>query len=232
MYLVEVSTAIVSFVFGILVLYLTAYSKAKGKNRALEEDVSRLEDEKQKIIAKYRAETEELKKQHSLEIEKRKYKYEDKRAQFTKYFSMLDQFHGKSHKIFTERFPPIMNEFLGSYLEDNEESKNNAIVVFNSGIQTLFHELYEEQIKISNETNSIRLISSTEIDKLLDELELAVKNSTDDAGEMMKFMGTPPFWTDQTLLSPYQRRAEESGALVLQCRDKLRSQMKYELDEI
>ena len=52
MYLVEVSTAIVSFVFGILVLYLTAYSKAKGKNRALEEDVSRLEDEKQKIIAK------------------------------------------------------------------------------------------------------------------------------------------------------------------------------------
>lgn len=79
-YLVEVSTAIVSFVFGILVLYLTAYSNAKGKNRALEEDVSRLEDEKQKIIAKYRAETEELKKQHSLEIEKRKYKYEDKRA--------------------------------------------------------------------------------------------------------------------------------------------------------
>jgi len=66
----------------------------------------------------------------------------------------------------------------------------------------------------------------------LDELELAVKNSTDDAGEMMKFMGTPPFWTDQTLLSPYQRRAEESGSLVLQCRDKLRSQMKYELDEI
>ncbi len=109
MYLVEISTTIASFVSGILAIYLTAYSKAKGKNRALKEDISRLEDEKQKIIAKYRAETEELKKQHSLEIEKRKYQYEDKRTQFTKYFSMLDQFHGKSHKIFTERFSPILN---------------------------------------------------------------------------------------------------------------------------
>ncbi len=96
----------------------------------------------------------------------------------------------------------------------------------------MFIELYEEQIKISNETNSIRLISSPEIDILLDKLELAVKKSTDDAGDMMKFMATPQFLADQTLLSPCQQRAEESGAFVLQCRDELRSRMKYELDEI
>jgi len=67
---------------------------------------------------------------------------------------------------------------------------------------------------------------------LLDKLELAVKKSTDDASEMMKFMTTPQFWADQTLLSPYQQRAEESGELVLQCRDELRSRMKHELNEI
>ena len=186
MYIVEITTGVVGFLSGMAVVYLTAYSKAKGKNKALEEDVSRLENEKQKVVAKYRAETEELKKQHSLDIEKRKYQYEDKRTQFTKYFSMLDQFHGKSHKIFTERFSPIFNDFLSSYIEDDEESNNKAIVIFNSGIQSLFNELYEEQIKINNETNSIRLISTPEIDELLNGLELAVKNSTDDAVEMME----------------------------------------------
>lgn len=232
MYLVEISIAIVSFVLGFLSIYLTAYSKTKGRNRALSEDVSRLEDEKQRIIAKYRDETEELKKQHALDIEKRKYQYEEKRVQFTKFFSMLDEYHGKSHKLFTERFSPIMNQFRASYLQDDKESQNRAIAVFNAGIQSLFNELYQEHIRITNETNSIRLISSPEIDELLDKLESAVKKSTDDAAEVMSFMATPQFWADQTRIAPYQRRAEESGKSVLKCRDDLRKRMKHELNEI
>lgn len=91
MNIVEISIAIVNFLLGFLVFYLTAYSKTKGKNKALKEDISKLEDEKQKIIAKYQAETESIKKQHTLDIEKRKFQYEDKRIQFQKYFSILDQ---------------------------------------------------------------------------------------------------------------------------------------------
>lgn len=227
----EILISIVSFIFGMLSLYLTAYSKAKGKNAALIEDVSRLENEKQKIIARYSAETEELKKQHSLDIEKRKYQYEDKRSQFTKFFSMLDEFNSKGYKVFVERFSPMLNEFLSSYLEGGE-SQNDVITKFNECTQSMFNELYEEQIKISNETNSIRLVSSPEIDVLLDKLEIAITNSTNDTSEMMKFMTTPEFWNDQTQIAAYQSRAEESGRLVQKYRNELRDRMKYELNEI
>ncbi|MDD5058937.1 MAG: hypothetical protein PHQ60_13790 [Sideroxydans sp.] len=222
---------LVSYLLGLLSLYLTAYSKAKGANRALHEDVEKLEDDKQRIIAKYHSEVEELKKLHSLDIEKRKYQYEDKRSQFSKYFTMLDQFNGRGYKLFVERFSPMMNEYLASCLEGGG-SNNNAIVIFNNATQSLFNELYEEQIKVANETNSIRLVSSSEIDELLDKLELAMKKSTDDTVEIMKFMSTPQFWNDQTQIAPYKNQAEESGKLVLRYRNALRERMKHELNEI
>lgn len=67
----EVLFNIFCFALGALSIYLTAYLKVKGKNRALIEDNRQLEEDKQKIVAKYRAETEKIKKQHSLDIEKR-----------------------------------------------------------------------------------------------------------------------------------------------------------------
>lgn len=213
-------------------MYLTAYSKAKGKNKALLEDISKLEDEKQKIVAKYRSETEELKKRHALDIEKRKYKYEEKRAQFSRYFEFLDEFHGKCNSIFTERFPPIMNKFLGSYLSDDQSEKQQAILNFNREVQSVFNELYQEQLKVKTETNSIRLISSPELDNLLDELESTVEKATDQASQMLKFMGTPEFWADQTLIKPYQEEAAMTGLEVQKLRDALRNRMKVELDEI
>lgn len=232
MQLTEIISPLVGFILGMLVIYLTAYSKAKGRNKALQEDISRLEDEKQKIVAKYRAETEELKKQHALEIEKRKFKYEEKRAQFSKYFALLDEFHGKSNSLFTERFSPIMNQFLASYLSDDESVQQQAILEFNSEVQYVFNELYQEQLKVTSETNSIRLISSPELDNLLNELENTVKKATDEASEMLKFMATPEFWADQSLIKPYQEQAIKTGLEVQKLRDDLRNRMKAELDEI
>jgi len=95
---------IVSFLLGMFVVYITAYTKAKGKNKALMEDNICLENDKQKIAVQHRNETEELKKQHSLDIEKRKYQYEEKRHQFSKYFKLLDEFNQRSNETFVEEF--------------------------------------------------------------------------------------------------------------------------------
>ncbi|MGJ3257493.1 MAG: hypothetical protein ACFE0K_14360 [Alcanivorax sp.] len=228
----ELVYSVAGIILGFLSLYLTAYAKAKGKNKALEEDVSRLEDEKQRVIAKYQAELQELKREHALDIEKRKYLYEEKQQQFTKFFSMLDEFQRKSYARFGERFYPVMNQFLGSYTGASGEADQAAIANFNTGVQDLFHELSEEQIRIANETNSIRLIASDEMDDLLNRLDEAVGESTRDASEMLKFMATPEFWADQSLIVPYQKKAEESGMLVKQCRDNIMSLMKRELQDI
>lgn len=230
--LIEIFIIIFSFSFGALSVYLTAYAKAKGNNQALKEDISILENEKQHIVAKYRAETEELKKQHSLDIEKRKFKYEDKRAQFTKFFLMFDQFQNKSRSIITEDFTPLLSELLSSVVTGTEESKKEAFYQFTNDIQHIINKIYEEHIKMSNETNSIRLIATTEMDMLLDKFENALNKAKDNASEMIKFMTTPEFFTNQTLLVPYQDASEESADLVSEYRVKLKNRMKYELDEI
>lgn len=232
MSITDVLTTVLSFLLGMLFLYLTAYSKAKGKNKALKEDISRLEDEKQKVMIKYSSEMEEIKKQHSLDIEKRKYIYEEKRQQFVKYFALLDEFHRKSNAIFTSQFQPIMSRFLASYLVEDQAVKNNAILEFNREVQLLFNQLYEDLLKVNSETNSIRLISSGTMDELLDQLETTVKKSTDDTTEMLKFMTSPAFWADQSLIIPLQEKSEKSGQEVVTSRNALRSRMKIELNEI
>lgn len=223
---------ILYFIAGALLIYLTAYLKVKGKNKGLIEDINKLEDEKQKVIAKYRAETEEIKKQHSLDIEKRKYQYEDKREQFSKYFSLLDEFHGKCNAIYLEKFQPIMIEFFSGYLEDDESLKNNAIAKYSGDVQALVFELNEEYLKIKSEQNSIRLIASPEVDILLNELEIAVKNATDSSTEILKIMSTKEFWADKTIITPYHETLTLHGQEVKKSHNVLKEQMKVELNEI
>jgi hypothetical protein len=227
----DVLLNILCFVFGGLSIYLTAYLKVKGKNRALIEDNRNLEEDKQKIVAKYRAETEKIKKQHSLDIEKRKYQYEDKRLQFSKYFALLDEFHGKCNSIFVEKFQPIMTNVLSACLEDDETVKNQAVVKYLQDVQALLFELNEEHLKVKTEQNSIRLIASKKVDTLLDKLEVAVKNTTDVSTEMLRFMATQEFWLDQSLITPYQEKATIFGLELQSCHNTLKEQMKRELNE-
>lgn len=229
---IDVIVNIIAFGAGALSIYLTAYLKVKGKNKALIEDNHKLEEEKQKVIAKYRAETEEIKKQHSLDIEKRKYQYEDRRAQFSKYFSLLDEFHGKCNSIFLEKFQSIMTEFLSGYLEEGESVKNQAIVKYNEDVQALVFELNEEHLKVKSEQNSIRLIASSEVDDLLDKLEVAVKNATDCSTEMLRVMSTAEFWADQSIIAPYQEKLVIYGHEVKNSNNALKEQIKLELNEI
>lgn len=224
--------SILSVLVSAVVIYLIAYLKFKAKNRALIEDVVRLEDEKHKIIAKYRAETEELKKRHTLDIEKKKYQYEDKRVQFAKYFALLDEFNGKCNSVFAEKFQPIMVEFLSKHLVDDKEAQHQSRIQYNESVHKIFFELNAEHLKLQTETNSIRLISSPQIDLFLNALESNVKLATDQAMELLQFMTTDEFWVDQSASAPHQEKMAISGKNILDCRKNLRDQMKAELDEI
>lgn len=228
----DLAVNIICFGTGALSLYFTAYLKVKGKNKALLEDNQKLEEEKQKVIAKYRAETEEIKKQHALDIERRKFQYEDKRAQFSKYFSLLDEFHNECNSVFIERFQPIMTEFLSGYLVEDESVKRQATVKYNEDVQALVFELNEKHLKVKTEQNSIRLIASPKVDTLLDELEVAVKNATDSSTEMLSVMSTAEFWADQSIITPYQEKLTAYGQAVQCSHYALKEQMKLELHEI
>nr|WP_067297645.1 LapA family protein [Marinobacterium profundum] len=217
---------ILVFLVGAFLAYLSAYSKAKGKNKALHEDIARLEEEKQAVIAKFQAETEELKKSHTLDIEKRKHQYSAKREQFVKFFSMLDDYNSSCHVISMEKFPPILNDFLGAYMNGTEEDQAKANLIFSNRMNKLFTELNQELIKVRHETSTIRIISSPEMDSLLDKLDIAVQASTNDSSEMLKFMSTQEFWADQSLIAPYQERSETSAKELMNIKASITNRMK------
>lgn len=228
----EYITLLISFFLGIAAGYFVAYGKEKGKNRALNEDIENLEEQKQQVQIKYTKEIEELKKNNALNIELRKHKYEEKKKQFSKFFTFLDEFHAKRNEIFIERFGPIHSKFMENYLVDDESTQNEAITEFNQGMIALFGELNQELLKLTTETNSIRLISSSALDGFLDELTANVGEATNTAHEMLKIMASPEFWADQTILSPLQEKAQEQGREIITIRDNIRKQMKIELNQI
>ncbi|MFB2683101.1 hypothetical protein [Shewanella mangrovisoli] len=221
-----------AFIIGALSLYLTAYIKAKGVNKALKEDIDALENSKQEIITKHATELENIKKDHVLDVEKRKYQYEAKRTQFSKFFQLIDEFNAKCNSAFFERFPSMFQRLLEGQLSECTEISNNSVLEFNAEIMQLFNELNEEQLKVSHESNSIRLIATPEIDYLLDQLELDIKSSYDDSVSMLKFMGTPEYFIDNSQIEPYKTRLAESGNKVVTSREALKAQMKIELNKI
>lgn len=225
-------------------MYFTAYLKVKGENRALQEELLRLKVEKQGEPTEYRTETKgkkiprrrqreivpaKINKQHSADTEKKEYLYDEKSQQFVKYFALLDEFHRKNNAVFTSQFHPIMNRFLASNSVEDEAVRNNAVLEFNREVQKLFNQLYEEQQKVNSVSHSLRSFSSDKMDELLDKLESAVKRSTDDASEVLRFMASPKAWADQSLVVPLQK-TEKSGKMVLSCLNAVRSRMKMELN--
>lgn len=242
----EIVPLLVSFLLGMCVMAFTANFKAKRNKMALPEEVPRLADKQPTVLNEDRGEAKvvefphlqqrdiaaaEINKPHIVGIVKRECPLDEKRQRFVNYFTLLDDFHRKNNDIFTLQFHPIMNRFLSSNSAKDKTARNSAIFEFNSEVQVLFNQLYAEQQKVNSETDSIRSYSSDTLEELLDELELAVKKSTDDAAKVLKFMATPELWADQTLTAPLQK-AENSVQLVLTCRNAVRSRMKVELSEI
>lgn len=135
-----------SFMCGIAIGYFTAYSKEKGKNRALREDISNLEDQKQKVQIKYMKEIEELKKENALNVELRKYKYQDKKEQFAKFFNLLDEFNKKSNEMFLQRFGTIFSNFM----RHDESNQSEAFVEF---VQEMGGAFWRVESRISNACN-------------------------------------------------------------------------------
>ncbi|WP_166426154.1 hypothetical protein [Paraglaciecola sp. 20A4] len=230
--LADMFTHGLAFMIGALSLYFTAYTKAKGTNKALKEDIQSLEKAKQEIISKYASELESVKKEHQLDIDKRKYQYEDKRMQFAKFFRLIDEFNATCNSVFVKRFPPMHQRLLAGMLSDCVEASNQSLLDFNAEIMQLFNELNEDQLKVVHESNSIRLVATPQLDASLDQLELHVASSFNDTVAMLRFMGTPEYLLDKSTITPYQTKLTEGGNQVLSSREALRAQMKLELNEI
>lgn len=234
--LIDIIIGIFCFGIGCLSGYLIAYFKKKGENRALTEDIARLTDEKQKVISQYEIRLEEQKKLHALDIVKRKYKFEEKIRQFTRYFKLLDEFNRKNQESYTNDIIPIIKLFYTDYetveTEDSKDSENKAIAELMNGFLKINSKISEEHVRMRNETNTLRLISSPKMNALLDDMDKLLSESFDASTEQLKALSVPEQFRNPEGAKPNQEKIYELGKMVQKKRQQLMDLMKQELDEI
>lgn len=222
---------VVVFLVGCLSGYLIAYSKKKAENKAILEDIRKLEQEKRSVEADFIIKIEEIKKQHNLEFERRKYQYEEKSRVYSDFCSELDRYQSKGQVILKERAMPMISRFLQS-LEASNGSENLARTSFSeyfSEVLLLCNELSFAFVEMKNQTNKLRLVTSEDTDTLLTQLTDNLQKSNDISIEMMKFLATPEGMLDQSKQQQYTETFISLGNENQVIRSDLIKKMKTEL---
>lgn len=222
---------VVIFLVGCLSGYLIAYSKKKAENKAMLEDIRKLEQEKRSVETEFVIKIEEVKKQHNLEFERRKYQYEEKSRLYSDFCSELDRYQSKGQVILKERAMPMISRFLQS-LEASNCSENLARTSFSeyfSGVLLLCNELSVTFIEMKNQTNKLRLVTSEDTDILLTQLTDNLQKLNDVSIEMMKFLATTEGMLDQNKQQQYTELLVSLGNENQVIRSNLINKMKIEL---
>ena len=221
----------VVFLGGCLSGFFIAYSKKKGENRALLEDIRKLEQEKRSVETDFIIKIEEVKKQHNLEFERRKYQYEEKSRVYSDFCSELDRYQSKGQIILKEQAVPMISQFLQS-LEASNGSENLARTSFSeyfSNVLLLCNELSLAFIEMKNQTNKLRLVTSEDTDILLTNLTDNLQKLNDISIDMMKFIATPEGMLDPNKQQQYTEYLIALGDENQVIRSNLIQQMKIEL---
>ena len=216
------------FSVGTFSLYFTFYTKVKQKNKSLTDELIKVKEQKKKIAFKYRTELEKTKQAHLDEIEKRKFQYEEKRREFTKYFTLLDSFHSRSNELCVDKVQPIIMDLLS----EDKVVQRKTMRKYSEDMQASVSELNEEHQRVKIEQNSIRLMASAKMDELLDQLDIEVELATQASSKMIKVLTTKEFWKDQSIIKPHQSELFQHGQTIQKIHKAIKDQMKLELDEI
>lgn len=209
----------------LLILYIRSFIQESGKIAALKRRNKELVEE-----------TELIKKNHQLDIEKRKYQYESKREQYMDFFKMIDSFTREVNKSTQEKLFPILDEFNKNYLnaanQNNKRNETKAVTVMSKKLQNLLFKNSEDLIKVKQETNTIKLIASDEILDKLNIMELAYDKSMEKSHKMMTDLPRQMLINDQEGMKRNQKEIEITGLVIQGIKEDIIKLMRKELNEI
>lgn len=229
-------TVLIAFVLGLLSLALRSYSSEKGKLKAQISENRKLTDQTEKIKTKYQRELEELKRDHQLDIAKRKYQYEGKKDIYIKFFKLIDEFSTKNNIATQEKFLPILEEFNRNYLQStsrqNSSAQTRAINVLQKKVQALMFESNKDLVKIKQETNTIRLLASEDVVEKLDLLTYAFEKSMEKSHQTMNNLIPLMLHGDQETMLKNQKEIERDAAVIDGIKRDIIDLMRQELNSI
>tara|TARA_B100001146_G_scaffold217200_1_gene221528 strand:+ start:496 stop:1188 length:693 start_codon:yes stop_codon:yes gene_type:complete len=210
---------------GVLILYIRSFVQESAKINALKQKNKELVQE-----------TESIKKEHQLDISKRKYQYESKKEQYINFFKLLDNFTNEATLRNQSELIPILEEFNKNYLSaatlGNKQKENIAVTVMSKKIQKLTFDSYSELTKLKQETNTVRLIASDEILDKLNLLELSYDQLMEQSNKMMSNLPELMLKGNQEKIKIQQNELELKGKVTQKINEEIIKLMRKELNEI
>tara|TARA_R110002167_G_scaffold44749_1_gene134592 strand:+ start:1181 stop:1873 length:693 start_codon:yes stop_codon:yes gene_type:complete len=209
----------------LLILYIRSFVQESAKISALKKRNKELVEE-----------TESIKKEHQLDISKRKYQYESKKEQYLNFYRLIDSFTSEANISMQEKLIPILDTFYTDFLNASTSNivgaENKAITEMSSQMQKISFDSMAELSKLRQETNTIKVIASKEILQKLRLLELSYEKITDKSNEMMSALPELIIENNQDKINEYQKEIEFSGKVSKSINDDIIELMRKELDEI
>lgn len=210
---------------GLIVLYIKTYTQERAKRKALIQTNKKLMEE-----------TESIKKEHQLDISKRRYQYESKKEQYLKFYKLIDSFTSEANLKMQEKLIPILNtfyeDFLNASTNEDKIGENKAVTKMSNEMQKISFDSVAELMKLRQETNTIRVIASEEILKKLDLLELSYDKLFEKSNKMMTALPELITENNQEKINELQTDIELSSKVSKSINDDIIKIMRKELNEI
>ncbi len=225
-------SAAVSFLVGGFSGGLIHYFNQKGKNRALHEDIRKLEKEKQAAILDKDVLLEKQKKEFTLEIEKKKYKYENRNKEYFKFIESLDSFHGIQMEVLHKDFLPVIESYWQSIKLGFDATATEKIIEFNHNCIAALSKLRDQEAKLFSQINTLKLSASEEVINLLSKLLVELKATNVNFQKILEEIGNPNFQINNLLSNELFSNGNTHSSQIDNLRDELLETMRQDLDEL
>ena len=201
---------------GLFVGYLTSYFKEKGKNKALLEDNKALTNEIEKI-----------KQEYSLDLQKRKYKYETKEKLYYEFMDKLDIYNALGMSLFFDELGTIMMKF---YESNTEEKKKRYTIEFNNTARDIDTKIKKQTSELFSQLNQLKLTTNEEVVSLLEELHNELNRINIKFIEIAKSI--PDLLNEHNANAEIQKFDTHSNSKIVDIKVKLIQALKNELNSI
>lgn len=218
---------------GAIISGLAVHFIEQAKHRRLKKDNKRLVEETEKIKANFNIQLEELKKDHELDISKRKYQYESKKASYVSFFKKLDQLNSEIGLKSAVKMQEMTQKFTESCLNSkSDEEYNRGIKEYQLSTQSILSESHQDINKLKHETSEIKLHASDQIIEGLNKFELVYERIMEESNKLIQQMPSIILSGDSKLLTLNQQDLIREAAQAERIKEELIKNMRQELNEI
>lgn len=232
-----------SFLIGGLLSLLIKHLHQKGKNRAFLENINKLEVEKQAAIQEKNTSVEKLKsqfnhdlemqkKEFTLEIENKKYKYESKKNEYYIFMAYLDVFNNVQIKVLHDDFLPVITSYYQTDVTGFQQKSEQKSIEVNNKCLLALSDFIEQQGILFSQVNGLKLSASEDVMQVISEIIEEIQVISVNFQYLIEELGSPDFQSQQVLSSDLLSKGQNEQDKITLLRENLLRVMKADLDQL